>query len=141
MKLFSFIEIPVDKFDVFVSPWCCDSNYEDRYFALMDTLHKVREAAKQLLFLVDSPLRPLAPPPLAQWKKELLFFVLKQPQTGFAIFWPYFQANISRNLLKTEFSHQQLQMKKIKKIEKKKKVFFSLVDNSLLLFFFFNCWD
>ncbi|XP_023341500.1 uncharacterized protein LOC111711390 [Eurytemora carolleeae] len=35
----SFVEAPVNQEDVFVSPWCCDSSYEDRYFALMNSIH------------------------------------------------------------------------------------------------------
>ena len=50
----------------------------------------IREAAKKVPFLVDSPPRPLAPPPgppSAKWtKKKHFFFALKKPETDFDIF-------------------------------------------------------
>ena len=42
--------------------------------------HVVREAAKKVLLLVDSPLRPI-PPPSAYWTEEICFAIilLKEP--------------------------------------------------------------
>jgi len=36
-----YVECPVTLSDVFSSPWCCDSFYEDRFITLIDTMHEL----------------------------------------------------------------------------------------------------
>ncbi len=38
-----FEESPVKMDDVFSSPWCCDSVYEDRYIHLLNVVHEVSQ--------------------------------------------------------------------------------------------------
>ena len=42
MFFFRFVESQVVLSDVFSSPWCCDSVYEDRFISLMNMMHEVR---------------------------------------------------------------------------------------------------
>ena len=72
----------------------------------------LKEEVKKGYFFSRQSTKAFSHPPSDQWTKEL-FFVLKQPETDFDFFFfstmfgqkePYFQANISRNLLKTVFS-------------------------------------
>jgi hypothetical protein len=46
-----FVERPIDCEDVFVSPWCCDSTFEDRYFFLLKKMHKLPLDSTPLILL------------------------------------------------------------------------------------------
>jgi hypothetical protein len=41
----------IDMEDVFVSPWCCDSSYEDRYFFLLKKMHQLPLDSTPLILL------------------------------------------------------------------------------------------